>query len=128
MKKTNLLLSITFLLISGLTYAQPPGGGQRGTQQGPPPTPNDEQIEHMVSELATEISLNNDQKTNVLALYKNHFDKIEDLNSGSSRPKREEMDALKTSFENSVKAELKKQQKPKFEAYLKKQSTQRPGQ
>ncbi len=118
--KTFFVLSI--LLLSSISFAQAQGGGK----QGPPPMPNNKQITQMVSDLAEELTLSDEQEAKVLELYKEHFSKIKEKTSGNSRPKREEMEALKTAFEKEVKAELTKEQISKYSAYLKEQASQRP--
>lgn len=122
MKKLKMILVWSLVLTSGLTFAQP-GGGQRGGQSGPPPLPNEQQIKVMVGELADAISLTEEQEINVLKLYTEHFVQVEELTSGSSRPDRKEMEALKTSLENQVKLELTQDQIKTYEAILKKQAS-----
>ena len=122
--KIKILFAIIVLLISGLTYAQPPGG-QRGEQQGPPPIPTEKQIEKMVSDLVTEISLSDEQEASVLFLYQEHFEEVEAKTSGNTKPNREEMDTLKSNFEKSVKALLTDDQKKDYKTYLRKQNSQK---
>ena len=88
--------------------------------------PSDKQIKEMVGDLAEELALSTDQETKVLDLYQAHFAQVKEQTSGNSRPDREEMEKLKLAFEKQVKAELTKEQIVKYEAYLKKQSDQRP--
>ena len=97
------------------------GGGQQGGQQGPPPTPTADQIEEMVSDLAKEILLSEEQESQVLELYKKHFEEVENITK-SGRPDRDEMEALKEEFETDVKAVLTKDQQKLFTAYQKKNS------
>lgn len=125
MKTVKLFLIVSILLVSTSLFAQPPGGGQRGGQQGPPPIPNDKQIEKMGSEIADELTLSNEQETKVLNLYKAHFAQVKEKNEGNNRPDRQEMEALKSTLEKQVKAELTREQTTKYEAYLKKQRPQR---
>lgn len=125
MKTVKSFLILSILLVSTSIFAQPPGGGQRGGQQGPPPIPNNKQIKKMVSDLVDEIALSNEQETKVLSLYKEHFAQVKEKTSGNSRPNRDEMETLKTTFEKSVKAELTKEQVSKYETYLKNQRPQR---
>ena len=126
MKAIKSILAIAFFLTCSLTFAQPPGGGQRDGQQGPPPIPNNKQITQLVSDLADNLSLSDEQEVKVLELYKEHFAQVKAKTSGNSRLKREEMEALNTALVKKVKAELTKEQTSKYEAYLKKQSKQRP--
>lgn len=116
-------LMLLALTGSNLINAQPPGGGQ----QGPPPIPNTKQIKEMVSDLADEISLSTEQEEDVLELYIEHFEEVEEQTSGNARPDRQEMEALKTKFESEVKALLSEEQQEQFTAYQKKNQQQRGG-
>lgn len=122
----KLIFAAVFFLTFSVAFAQGPGGGQRGGQQGPPKIPTDKEIEQMISDLSEEVALNADQETKVLALYKAHFEQVKAKTSGNSRPKREDMEALDTSLQKQVKAELTDAQISKYEAYLKKQEKLRP--
>ena len=82
----------------------------------------------MVTDLANDVALSIDQKTKVIALYKDHFTQVKAKTSGNSRPKREEMEALDRDLEKLVKAELTEEQVIKYEKYIKKQgSSQKRG-
>ena len=96
-------------------------GPQGGGQQGPPSIPNSKQIDKMVSNLAEEISLSEDQETEVLELYTAHFKEVKEKTK-SGRPDRKEMEALKTDFEKEVKGLLTEEQQELYVAYLKKNS------
>ncbi|WP_111707314.1 hypothetical protein [Lutibacter citreus] len=112
------------LVITTTTFAQqrgPRGGQQGGSQQGPPEVPTTKEIVKMVDKLSSEILLSDEQKTEVLVLYKEHFEKVESKTS-SGRPKREEMETLKEDFETDVKAVLTKDQQKLYASYLKKNS------
>jgi len=113
MKSIKAFLTVAFLFACSLTFAQAPGGGQRVGQQSPPPIPSDKQIEKMVSNLAEEIELSEEQEVKVLDLYKTHFAQVKEKTSGNSRPKREEVEALQVALEKNVKAELTREQKSK---------------
>lgn len=127
MKSIKNFLTAALIILSAYTYAQHPGGGQRaGQHPGPPPVPNNKQIEQMVTDLAGELSLSADQKTKVLSLYKEHFKQVKEKTSGNIRPSRKEMETLKSDFEKQVKAELTKDQTSKYEAYLKEKSKRQP--
>ena len=121
MKTLKSFLVFAIFLVSTSVIAQPPGGGQGGGHQGPPPIPNDKQIEKMVDDLAKELSLSTEKEEKVLGLYKAHFTQVKAKTSGNSRPKREEMEALDATLEKNVKAELTKEQITKYDAHLKKQ-------
>ncbi len=120
MKNIKTLLVITAILLSSIIYAQPPGGGQQRGQQGPPPIPNEKQIKEMVSDLSKEISFTEEQEASVLKLYIKHYEDIKNKTSGNSKPKREEMETLKNTFEKEVKALLTEEQQKQFMEYQKK--------
>ncbi len=122
MKTMKSILAVTFLLLGSICFAQAPGG----RQQGPPPIPNDKEITKMVNNLAEEVSLTDTQQASVLKLYQAHFKQVKELTSANARPRKEEMDDLKTNLDKEVKALLTKEQKSKFKAYLKKEESQRP--
>ena len=92
-------------------------GNQKGGQQGPPPIPDEAQIEKMVENLADSISLSTEQKTAALVLFKEHFNQVREKTSGNKRPKREEMEALKTGFEKQVKKLLSAEQQILFDDF-----------
>lgn len=116
----NLILNKTCkLVIVAFIISTTAFGQQRGGQQGAPQLPSTEQIENMVSDLADEILLSDEQETDVLELYKDHFEVVENkIKSG--RPDRNEMETLKENFENDVKDSLTKDQQKLYATYLKK--------
>ena len=117
---------LVFTFLTGIpTYAQHPGGGQRGGQQGPPPIPNSKQIKTMVSDLAKDITLTDKQEANVLVLYTDHFSTVKEMTSGNSRPDRAKMNALQSTLEKNVKTLLTADQQKAYTAWLKKQNSQR---
>lgn len=123
--KKNILsvLALSFvLLFSGMSFAQAPKGD--GPQK--PPVPNEKQVKKMVNELAEELELSDKQETEVLAVYQSHFNEVKDKTSGKEKPKREEMDALKSSFQKEVKALLTEEQQSKYKKYMKKQEQRKP--
>lgn len=112
------LIFIIAMAISNVLHAQPPGG-----QQGPPPVPNTKQIKKMVASLAREISLDEAQEEKVLAIYTENFADVKKV-TGTGRPDRSKMEALKTELEKDVNAILNEEQQEQFTAYLKKQEKQ----
>lgn len=123
-KITSTVLLLSVVLFSSGAFAQ--RGQQGGGKQGPPPAPTSEEIKEMVSDLASEISLNEDQEAEVLNVYTNHFEEVSDKMK-SGRPDRNEMKSLKTEFEEEVKAVLTEEQQELFDAYQKKKSSKRKG-
>ncbi|MFD1293066.1 hypothetical protein ACFQ5N_04370 [Lutibacter holmesii] len=100
------------------------GGQQGGGQQGPPPVPTAKEIKTMVSNLAEELLLSEEQEEQVLELYTAHFEEVEDKTS-SGRPDRSEMEELKEDFENDVKDVLTEDQQKLYTTYQKKNSKKR---
>ena len=126
MKLKHLFTALFISAITTITYAQPGGGGQQGGQQGPPALPTSSEIEEMVSDLASEILLSDEQEATVLDLYIEHFEAVESKTS-SGRPDRDEMDALKEEFETSVNEVLTSDQQKLYKAYLKKNEKKQGG-
>lgn len=122
-KNLGKVMLFVAIIAAGSVNAQPQGGGQ---QQGPPPIPDAEQIEKMVSDLAGEIGMTESQETEILALYTDHFKTVESEMSSGSKPDRTEMEKLKTTFENKVKELLTEDQQTQYVAFLKKQESERP--
>ncbi len=108
----------TFVLVILLLSSQVTQAQQRG-QQGPPPLPDDKQIEQMVEDLSKELSLSADQEKKVSEKYFAHFDEVK-AKTKSGRPDRKVMEAMKSDFENDIKALLTNEQQDKYDEYLKK--------
>jgi len=126
MKTTKLILTAALLFIAGAIFAQPPGGGQRGGgPQNGPQLPDEDEIVEMVEEMALEISLTEVQQASIIEIYIEHYQDVEELTSGSSRPSRQKMEALKEDVESKIKTKLSDEQVGLFEEYLKSQESQR---
>ena len=120
---TGLLLAIVAILIS-VNFAQAQQRGQQGTQQGPPPLPNELQIEKMVTDLSNELSLSDEQEKKISALYFTHFEEAGKLRAKHEKERnadREKMEKFREDFEAEVKANLNDEQKDQFDAFQKKQ-------
>lgn len=111
---------VVVLIVTTTACGQQRGPQGRG-QQGPPSIPNSKQIEKMVSNLADDISLSEDQENEVLKLYTVHFKEVKEKTK-SGRPDRKEMELLKNDFEKEVKEALTEEQQELYDAYLKKNS------
>ena len=114
----SVLIFIIAMAISNVLHAQPPEG-----QQGPPSIPGSKQIKKMVANLAAEISLDEKQEEQVLAIYQEHFADVKKATS-SGRPDHSKMEKLKTELEKDVNVILNEEQQEQFAAYLKKQEKQ----
>jgi Spy/CpxP family protein refolding chaperone len=110
----SFMLAIGGLFLStSLLLAQP----ERERQQGPPPVPNEEQIQKMVGDLSAELSLSARQTKEVKALFTDHFKQVaqKQVAKKNNREKnREEMEKLRSTFENQVASILSTEQKKKF--------------
>ena len=111
------LITVILMLMCSLTFAQPSGGGREGG--GPPPMPSAEEISTMIAKVSQELSLTSTQETQVTSVVKAHFSEVESLTSGDQRPDRDEMDALKKSFESDLKEILGDEQAKKFMSSMK---------
>ena len=119
----NVLLVLLALFFSTAVFAQPAWG-----KQGPPPLPNDEQIEEMLTDLKEELSLSEVQTTQVSELYFAHFEEVKELtqnSNGKRGAQREEMEELKAGLEENVKALLTTEQQEQFDAFQEKNKRQR---
>ncbi len=116
---TIIVLITTMLLIGGVLQAQ-----QGPPQQGPPQVPNTKQVLKMVDELSQELELTTEVESKISDLYVAHYKAMEEKTK-AGRPKREEMEALKTKFEKQVKSLLSKKQQKKFIALQKKNASKR---
>ncbi len=99
----------------------PPQGGGQG---GPPALRTAKEIKTMVSDLSEDLLLSDEQEEQVLELYTEHFEEVEDKTS-AGRPDRDEMEVLKTSLENDIKALLTNDQKKLYTTYLKNNSSKK---
>jgi len=109
------------LLITSTVFAQIPNMSKnQDGRQGPPPIPNVEQIEQMVTELAVELSLSEEQQAGILNMYIAHFAEVEETMSAEPKPPREEMESKRTEFDNQVKSLLTDEQRVKFDEFNKK--------
>lgn len=116
-----LLITAMFFLTSNLSAQQRQGQGQ---EQGPPPIPSETQINKMVEDLSTELSLSDGQKTEILSLYTDHFAEVKSSMRSGQRPSREEMQSLKKEFEDQVKSQLNENQQDLFDEFVKKNQKQ----
>ena len=107
------------VIISSYGFAQSPGGSG-AKPDGPPPIPNQQQVEVMVDDLSNELSLTENQEDQVLDLFTAHFNEVRAKTSGNSKPDRDEMEAIRLSFEDDMKKVLTDEQFKDFQEYSKK--------
>ena len=124
-KSRMLSLVMGSLLIAGSLFAQP-----AQNRNHPPMLPDSSGIVQMVDELATNLSLTDEQKVDVSKIYFAHFVEAEELmeeHKGDRENHRKAMDDLRQEFEEQVKDLLTDEQKIKFEKSVK-NNRPRPGQ
>ena len=112
-----ILLLTSMILLSSNLLAQQRQGGQQREGKGGPQMPSETQINEMVEELSTELSLSDDQKTEIIVLYTDHFAEAKASMSSGQRPSREEMESLRSDFEDEVKSLLTDEQKTLFDEF-----------
>lgn len=112
----NISLLLALLLGATTIFAQP-----RGKSPQPPLLPDEKQIEQMVEELAESVQLTDSQKSEVLKLFKEHFEtmgKMMKPDKGGGQQHREQMEKIRAEFEAKVKALLNDEQKKGFEKFM----------
>ena len=115
LKKINISIA---LLITTMFFVTINCSAQQRQGQGQPPIPNDTQINKMVEDLSAELSLSDVQKTEILALYQDHFAEVKSSMSSGERPNREKMESLKEEFEDDVKSLLNDEQQDLYDKYI----------
>ena len=117
------LIIALFAMMFSITTLQAQQGQQNHNQQGPPPIPNEKQIQKMVADISIELSLTDTQTEEVSKIFFAHFEEAKEKmeNNKSERPSRKEMEKLSKDFEKEVKAQLTDEQQKQFDAFMKKQ-------
>lgn len=121
-KRFNLIIALLFAAIFFLTTSL---SAQQRQGQGPPPIPNETQINKMVEDLSVELSLTDAQKTEILSLYTDHFNDVQKSMANGERISREEMESLKKEFEDEVKSLLNENQQDLYEEFIKNNKPQK---
>ncbi len=116
-------LSIT-LLIAAMFFLTTNLSAQKREEQGPPPIPNETQINKMVEDLSAELSLTEAQSAKILGLYSDHFAEVKKLMK-SQRKSREEMESKKAEFEDEIKNLLNEEQQDLFDEFMEKNHRQK---
>jgi len=115
--KTTGLLSLILILITIATILQ----AQPGGKQGPPPIPNEKQIEKMVTDLSKELSLDETQQQQVSEMFVAHFNEVKEVQNkykASHEAERKEMDSARNEFEKEMKTVLTKEQQKQFDEFM----------
>lgn len=109
------LLLTSMILLSSNLFAQQEQRKRQGS-----PIPNETQINKMVNDLSVELSLSEAKKSEILALYIDHFSEAKTSmeNNSGQRKSREEMEIIKTKFEDDVKSLLNSEQQGLYGEFL----------
>jgi len=124
----SFILAIAGLFMSTtLLLAQ----AESGRQQGPPPVPNADQIQKMVTDLSSELSLTTSQTEKVKSLFTDHFKEL-GKKQAAERNLREknrvEMENLRSTFEKQVTSILSEEQMERFIEFQKSHNPRNEGQ
>jgi hypothetical protein len=111
--QTSLILTIGLIMNLQVQAQQ----NQQRKQQGPPPLPNEQEIEKMLEDLSKTLALSAEQEMKISKLYTSHFEEVK-AKTENGRPKREEMESLKSDFVKEVKGLLDDEQKVKFDKFV----------
>jgi hypothetical protein len=140
MKKLSIWL-VVFLMISGMTYAQERGGGQRPsrTEQGRPGGPRgngqfnpEEMMKRQTQRLVEELKLNKDQEQKVTAINKKYMEKqtgdwqkMRDASDEERAQMRENMRKVQAEKDKEIKAILTADQVKLYDDMLKRREEMR---
>lgn len=110
-----LIIMATMLFISGNLLAQ-----QQPDRNPPPKPPSTEEVNKMVDELSTALSLSKKQQTEVSELFTAHFNSVGESNGGKEgNGSPEEMEKNRKDFEEQIKSLLNDEQKTEFDNFMK---------
>jgi len=104
------------MLIASSMQAQPDG------HHGPPPIPNDDQINEMILKMTDELSLNDSQKEKIRNMYFTHFAELRrkvEQHKKARENERKDMEQMRINFEKQVKLILTDEQQTKFDTFRK---------
>jgi Spy/CpxP family protein refolding chaperone len=140
MKKLSVWL-VVFLMISGMTYAQERGGGQRPsrTEQGRPGGQGnrgqfnpEEMLKRQTQRMVEELKLNKDQEQKLAAINKKYMEKqsgdwqkMRDASSEERAKMRESMQKMQAEKDKEIKAILTADQVKLYDDMLKKREEMR---
>ncbi len=127
MKRLLKTQTLSFAVIVAIFFTSTMAMAQQKVKQGPPPVPSKKQIEKMLEELKTKLSLTEYQNEKISAIYTAHFRKMDEM-IGKEKDQRSvnhaQMKELRTSFEKEVKTILTKKQKELFNNFMKEKEQQ----
>ncbi|MBK7631730.1 MAG: hypothetical protein IPJ23_13705 [Ignavibacteriales bacterium] len=118
---TGILLIIAAMLFASISLS----AQQQPERNGPPKPPSAVEVNKMIDELSTTLSLNESQKKEVPDLFTAHFNNMKESmgsREGSGSP--EEMQQKRKDFEAQVKSLLNDEQKLAFDQFMKSRGPQ----
>jgi len=129
--KTNFKknISLVFLLVT-ILFAGNVVQAQPREKQGPPPIPDQKKVGEMLTELATDLVLNEEQTEKITTLFNAHFEELKAQLQKENIARElhgQTMDKLRKDFEDEVKAQLSDEQKELFDTHMKKHDPHKKG-
>lgn len=122
-RKFNLIIFLIVLIMLCLTINL--SAQQKPEREGPPKPPSVVDVNKMVDDLSTTLSLNESQKKVVSDLFTSHFNEIrESLENKQEKLSREDMESNRRSFEEQIKNFLTEDQKVEFDKFMKNRGPQ----
>lgn len=115
--KTIILLAVVLSMKSILLVAQPHDG-----HQGPPPIPDAIKIKEMVNHLSTDLSLSTEQTDQFSKIFTEHFKEVKaklEAEKIAREKHHQEMDKLRSTFEDQLNKLLNPEQQKKFVEFQK---------
>ncbi len=115
---TPIILLASFIFLLSNLSAQ----DMQRKPQGPPQIPSEKQIEKMISDLETKLSLSETQKQKMTEIMNDHFKTmktVQEKYKKSHEAERKEMETLKGDFDNEIKSVLSKEQEVLFKEFMK---------
>jgi hypothetical protein len=125
MNKQKRFNSGIFLIITAMLFLSANILAQQQERNQPPKPPSTEEVNKMIDELSTTLSLNESQKKEVSDLFTAHFNNMKESMSsreGSGSP--QEMQQKRKDFEAQVKSLLNDEQKLAFDQFMKSRGPQ----
>lgn len=136
MKKISLLM-VLFLILSGITYAQERGGGERPSKATTPGAPGnrgdrqqmtpEQRVQRQTQQLVEELKLTKEQEQKVAAINKKYMEKqsadwskMRDASDEERAKMREDRNKIQAEKDKEVKAQLTADQVKLYEAMQKK--------
>ncbi len=121
--KTKIKLTVIMLLASFMfTLTNINAQQMQQKPLGPPPIPSEKQVQKMISDLETKLSLSEEQKQKMTEIMSDHFKimkTVQEKYKKSHEAERKEMETLKGNFDSEIKSVLSIEQSVLFEEFMK---------